>query len=210
MSDSQKLKNIMAANLKYQLKKRGLNQTDLAKDLNLPEMTVSNWIKAKTYPRIDKIQLMADYFNIKRSDLTEEKPTNIIELSPRTVKIPVLGKIACGEPILATENFEDYRYESADGLPSGRLVYLEAKGDSMSPTIPDGSLVMIREQNEVENGEIAAVLLNGNTEATLKRVKKQGKTIILMPDNPKYNPIIVNKENPAKIIGKAIRYTQDL
>lgn len=210
MENQKNLKEILADNLKYYLDRNGLTQTELASKLSIPEMTMSNWTKAKTYPRIDKIQLLADFFNIKRSDLTEERPSNIYAAKPQTVKIPVLGKIACGDPILVEENYGEYRYESPDRLPSGRLVYLEAKGDSMAPTIPDGSLVLIREQGNVENGEIAAVLLNGNTEATLKRVKKQGKAIILMPDNPKHNPIIVNAENPAKIIGKAIRFTQDL
>ncbi|OXS74168.1 hypothetical protein B1B04_10585 [Lysinibacillus sp. KCTC 33748] len=72
--------------------------------------------------------------------------------------------------------------------------------------IPNGSKVLIREQSEVEYGEIAAVLVNGDTEATLKRVKKQGNTILLMPDNPKHEPYIVDKNNPAKIIGKAISF----
>lgn len=80
----------------------------------------------------------------------------------------------------------------------------------MEPTIPDGSFVLIREQPEVEYGEIAAVLVNGNEEATLKRIRKQGDTVILMPDNPSHEPFIVTEDNPAKIIGKAIRFTQDL
>ncbi|GIN38493.1 LexA family protein [Heyndrickxia oleronia] len=200
----------MSKNLKAQLKKVGKSQTDLAKELNLPEMTVSNWVKAKTYPRIDKIQLMADYFGIKRSDLTEDKPENLYDFNSLTVKVPILGTIACGEPILVAENFEGYRYESADTLPQGETYYLKAKGDSMEPTIPNGSSVLIRMQNDVENGEIAAILLNGDTEATLKRVKKQGDVVILMPDNPVYEPIIVSEKNPARIIGKAIRYTVDL
>jgi len=209
--NSQKLKNIMAKNIKKYLELNGKTQTDMAKDLNIPEMTVSNWINAKTYPRPDKIQLMADYFHIRRSDLTEEKdPDNLYSLSNGFEYIPILGEIACGEPIYAEENFQGYWIEPKEHLPSGRLYYLRAKGDSMEPTIPDGSMVLIREQPDVETNEIAAVLLNGDTEATLKRIRKYNGTIILQPDNPKYAPIIVNENNPAKIIGKAIRYTIDL
>ncbi|MFJ7951287.1 LexA family protein [Lysinibacillus sp. NPDC096418] len=200
------VKLVFSKNLKYQLNKKGLNQTDMARDLNIPETTVSNWMKASTYPRPDKLQLMADYFKIKRSDLTEEQPTNLIEMQPNFVKIPILGTIACGEPILAEQNVESYMYEFADLLPAGNIFALVAKGDSMEPTIPDGSKVLIREQSEVEYGEIAAVLVNGDTEATLKRVKKQGDTIFLMPDNPKHEPYIVNENNPAKIIGKAVSF----
>ena len=206
MDKSDKLKIVFSINLKQQLDKRGLNQTDMARDLNLPETTVSNWMKASTYPRPDKIQLMADYFNIRRSELTEEQPTNLNEIQPNFAKIPILGIIACGEPILAEQNVEGYMYEFSELLPAGNIFALVAKGDSMEPTIPNGSKVLIREQSEVEYGEIAAVLVNGDTEATLKRVKKQGDTILLMPDNPKHEPYIVDQNNPAKIIGKAISF----
>lgn len=210
MSNAQKLKDILAKNLNYYIERSGKNQTDIARELGIPEMTMSNWVKAKTYPRMDKLQLLADFFRIPRSFLTEEQPANIHTISPQTVRIPILGAISCGEPLLAEENFIGYRYESPDLLPSGKLIYLQAKGDSMEPTIPNGSYVLIREQPTVEYGEIAAVLVNGETEATLKRVRKQGDNIILVPDNPKHEPIIINGANPAKIIGKAVRYTQDL
>lgn len=80
----------------------------------------------------------------------------------------------------------------------------------MEPTIPDGSHVLIREQSEVEYGEIAAVLVNGDTEVTLKKYTRQGDTVLLMPINSAHEPIIITEDNPARIIGKAIRYTQDL
>lgn len=204
MNDAERLKNIMATNLRKQLEKTGKNQTDISVDLNIPLMTVSNWLNAKTYPRIDKIQLLADYFRISRADLTEEAPSNLTPISPATVRIPVLGQIACGDPIDADENFSGYRYRSPEGLPSGKLYILEALGNSMEPTIPNGAEVTIREQPEVETNEIAAVLVNGDTEATLKRIRWQGETMILMPDNKDYDPIVVSEEYPVTIIGKAI------
>lgn len=126
------------------------------------------------------------------------------------VQIPILGEIACGEPIFIRENYEGYIYEPVESLPPGELYYVRAKGDSMEPTIPNGSKVLIRKQSDVDSNDIAAVLVNGDTEVTLKRVKKQNDAVILMPDNPNYSPIIINEHNPAKIIGKAIRYTFDL
>ena len=80
----------------------------------------------------------------------------------------------------------------------------------MEPTISDGSKILIREQADVENGEIAAVLVNGDTKATIKRVKKQGETICLLPDNPKHEMYIVNESNPARIIGKSVKVIRDL
>lgn len=203
-------RDILAKNIQDNLDKKKVTQTDMARYLDIPETTVSSWLNGLKYPRIGNIQKMADYFNVRRSELTEEKPSNLIELSQRTVRIPVLGKIACGDPILAEENYEDYRTVLAEGLPSGKLVYLEAKGNSMRPTIPNGSFVLIREQKEVENGEIAAVRMNGNEEVTLKRVKKQGNLIILMPDNSEFEPIVISESNPAEIIGKAIKVEIDL
>ncbi|GKV66735.1 MULTISPECIES: LexA family transcriptional regulator [unclassified Sporosarcina] len=210
-------REILADNLESLIQSRGIDQKILAEKIGVSEMTASNWVRGIKYPRIDKIQALAEFFNVKHSDLvtdqtliSEGKPSNLIEVAPPTVRIPVLGKIACGDPILAEENIKGYRYESPDMLPSGTTFYLEATGDSMEPTIPNGSHVLIREQPEVEYGEIAAVLMNGNEDATLKRVRKQGDTVILMPDNPAHDPYIITEDNPARIIGKAIRFTQDL
>ena len=130
--------------------------------------------------------------------------------SSNTVMVPILGTIACGDPTTAEENIEGYLEEPEDSLPSGTVFYLVAKGHSMEPTIPNGSNVLIREQPEVEDDEIAAVLVNSDTEATLKRVKHSGNIVMLMPDNKDYDTIIVTKDSPARILGKAIRYTTEL
>lgn len=200
-------------------KDRGLTQQELAKILKLAPTAVSAWERDANKPMMDKIAMMAELFGVPVTHFfdVEEKtpgsvnePSNLYKVSSRTVRVPLLGPIACGDPILVEENYEDYIEELEDSLPCGELFYLKAKGNSMAPTIPDSSFVLIREQPNVENGEIAAVLVNGNSEATLKRVKKQGEVMILMPDNSTHEPIIVDKNNPAKIIGKAIRVTQNL
>ena len=95
-------------------------------------------------------------------------------------------------------------------MPSGELFYLNAKGNSMFPTISDGSLVLCRQQPDVESGEIAAVLVNDDSEATLKRVRKLDETIILEPINNEYDPFIINKKNPARIVGKALEVVSKL
>lgn len=138
-------------------------------------------------------------------------PTNLIPINRASiVSIPILGTIKCGQPILAEENITGYREELSDRLPSGNLFYLRSQGDSMLPTIPEGSLVLIREQPTVEYGEVAAVLVNGDTEATLKRVKKQGDIVMLIADNPDYPPYVITKDNPARIIGKAVLVSTEL
>lgn len=202
-------KKVMSANIKEQMKRHGIDRNKLVNDLGLKYTTVSDWINGKTYPRIDKIELMANYFHVEKADLVERKPTNLHRPAGIT-KIPVLGQIACGDPITAEENIEEYRDAVADLLPSGNLFYLKAKGESMSPTIPDGAYVLIREQPNVEDGEIAAALVDNDSEATLKRVKRQQGLVMLMPDNPEYNPIVLSKEYTGRIIGKAIKFTTDL
>lgn len=208
------IETYFSRNLKYLRELKNVEQLELAQLLGRKSASsVSEWEKGTYTPKSGTLSDIARIFNVNleslmNSDLT--RPSNLIEVSQRTVRIPVLGPIACGDPILVEENYEDYRTVLAEGLPAGRLVYLEAKGDSMYPTIPNGSMVMIREQADVENGEIAAVTFNGNTEATLKRVKKQGGMIVLMPDNPSHEPIFITADNPVKIIGKAVKLEQDL
>lgn len=202
-------KEILSNNLNELIDKKRKSQADVIRDLGIPEATIRSWFNGEKYPRIDKIQMLADYFNVPRSRITEEQ-TGVMQRVSNLVKIPVLGLITCGEPILAEENIEEYREEIADLLPTGNIFYLKTRGDSMTPTIPENSYVMIREQSDVEDGEIAAVLVNGDEEATLKRVKRQGDIVMLVADNPSYPPYIITKDNPARILGKAIKFSADL
>jgi len=203
------IKTIFSDNLKRYMKIHNENATKLSDSINVAYSTVSDWIHGRKMPRSGSLETLADHYNINISDLTSSKFEMVPNVSD-TKPIPILGEIACGDPITAEENIEGYLYEPVDSLPGGNLFYLRAKGHSMEPTIPDGSNVLIREQPEVEDDEIAAVLVNGDTEATLKRIKHQGDIVLLMPDNPSYSPYIVTKSNPARILGKAIRFTTDL
>lgn len=128
-----------------------------------------------------------------------------------SVPIPIIGEIACGDPITADENIEGYTKEIFQKpVPKGTLFALRCKGYSMEPKIPNGALAIIREQPTVEDDEIAAVLVDGDSEATLKRVKHQGNMVVLMPENKEYDPIILNEENPGRIIGKVVHVSYDI
>lgn len=131
-------------------------------------------------------------------------PANIIPI-PETRKIPLVGAIACGKPILAEENIEEYV-----SIPKelGGDFALTCRGDSMiNARIYDGDIVYIRQQDTVENGEIAAVLID--TDATLKRVRILPDRIILEPENPMYDPLVYRGEemNNIRILGKAVAFT---
>lgn len=191
--------------IKYLRKRSELTQAELAKKLNVAITTVSTWERGGNRPLMDKIVLMSEIFNVPISYFFDEVTDDI-----KIVSVPVLGTISCGDPITATENVDEYQKEIENYLPSGSLFYLKAKGNSMFPIIPDGALVLIKEQATVENGEIAAVLVNGDEEATIKRIKRIGNEILLQPENNAYEPIIINKNNPARIIGKVVRVRYDL
>lgn len=201
---------IFAQNLQKFMDSKNIDRSTLCKDLDLKYSTVSEWLSAKKYPRIDKIELIANYFGIKKSDLIEHELRNsysdygIFPL-PKTKKLPLLGTIACGEPILADENIEEYIETPVD---ISATFCLRCQGDSMiNARIFDGDIVYIREQPDVENGEIAAVLIDDS--ATLKRVYKFPDKVVLQPENPAYEPLVFIKEeiNNIKILGKAVAFT---
>lgn len=207
------LRLFIGSKIKKLREKHGMNQDDLAKKLGTTKQAVSRYEKGDRQANQDILFALSNIFNVKVDYFFPEslsETSNAIKVTGKFIKIPVIGEIACGDPILADENIIDYHVEPADLLPAGNLFYLKAKGDSMEPKIPNQSLVLIREQSDVESGEIAAVLVNGDTEATLKRVKKQNGYLILHPDNSNYEPMIVDENNQARIIGKALQITAKL
>lgn len=219
------VENSIASQIKRLRKSRGWTQPQLADQLSVSKQTISNWETGIKVPRMGSLQKLADLFNVKIGEITNasiddndvskiNKPSNVIyplSDSLQRVKIPIIGEIACGDPITAEENIEGYTEETFEKpIPSGTLFALRCKGHSMEPTIHDGSLVTIREQPTVEDGEIAAVLVDGDNEATLKRVKHQGDLIMLMPDNKEYDPIILDKNNPGRIVGKAVHVSWNI
>lgn len=115
-------------------------------------------------------------------------------------RIPILGQIACGNPILAEENYIGYFTADDKYLDSDFCLY--ARGDSMTGAeIDDGDLVFIKKQSDVDDGEIAAVLIDD--EATLKRVYKIADKVQLRADNPHYPPIDLDGTQSVIILGKA-------
>ena len=205
---------MFAKNLRYLREKSGMKQIDLAHQLGRKSSSsISEWERGKYTPKVEIVADIAKIFNVDIDDMMNIdlsfQPTKSIEIK-QTRNIPVIGTIACREPILAQENISDTIPFPVELLPIGNLFFLKAQGNSMEPTIKEDALVLIRKQEEVENGEIAAVLVNGDTEATLKKVRKLGDTILLEAINEEYAPYLVNKENPARIIGKAIKVLNEL
>ena len=123
-------------------------------------------------------------------------------------KFPLLGEISCGVPTYAEEDRESYVLAGRDIRADFCLI---AKGDSMiNARIKEGDIVFIRAQPDVENGEIAAVLIEDET--TLKRVHKKSNSVVLMAENPAYEPLVYTNEelNSIRILGKAVAFQSDV
>ena len=156
-------------------------------------------------PTLGKLTLLSLYFGVSVDYLTGESSSRKNTAEPTHRSLPILGSVACGSPIFAEENIEGY--VSCANIPADFCLY--AKGDSMVDAgIRDGSLVFIKSQPTVENGQIAVVLIED--EATLKRVfyDKAKNRIILNPANSAYAPIIVDgaqvENGTVRILGKAV------
>lgn len=187
----------------------GLTLEEVGDYVGVGKSTVRKWEHGDIENmKRDKIALLSKILKLSpltfiTGEVEYGTPDNIIPL-PKTKKIPLLGTIACGEPILAAENIE--ALINADENLNADFA-LRCKGDSMiNARIFDGDIVYIREQPDVEDGEIAAVLIG--EEATLKRVYKYPSKVVLRPENPLYDDMIYSKEemNEVRILGKAVAF----
>lgn len=192
--------------LAYYMNLNNKNQTDLMNDLGLGSSTVSSWCTGAKMPRMGKIQMLADYFNIDKSDLLEE-PNSLGVKANKGVQINVLGKVAAGIPIEAIENIVDTEEISQKMASTGEFFGLKIKGDSMQPTICNGDTVIVKRQDDAESGDIVIALINGDN-ATCKRLVKYAEGINLISLNPAYEPMVFSnkdiKEKPVKILGKVV------
>ena len=191
-------------------KAAGLTQRQLADKIGVSNTSISNWENSFSMPDPDTIQHLCWALNVQPNYFFGAALSSIpgIIPMPEMRKVPLIGTIACGAPILADEHIEEYidipRHIQADFA-------LACKGDSMiNARIFDGDIVYIRQQDTVENGEIAAVLIDGD--ATLKRVRIHPDRIILEPENPMYDPLVYRNEemNTVRILGKAVAFTSTI
>lgn len=187
--------------------KNGLNQTQFGKRIFVTPGAVSQWEKGLTRPDTERLLLIAkefgvplDYFN-DTIEFAIDK--SIIAIRKRAV--PIVGTIACGTPITAEQNIEGYA-DLPDGIRADFA--LRCRGESMIPTFNDGDIVLLRQQPDVQDGQIAAVLING--EATLKHVYHEPDGLLLIADNPSFSPMHIKPADSeySLIQGLAVGYTR--
>lgn len=210
-----------ASRLSQALEARGMKAADLSKKTKVAEGTISCYINGRYEAKQNRVQVFAEALNVNPAwlmgydvPMDAERPSQPTQKAtippgfipmPKMVKVPLVGSIACGTPILAEQNIDGH----VDAPEDIRCDFaLRCKGDSMiGAGIHDGDAVYIHIQPEVENGEIAAVRIG--EEATLKRVYYDGTTLTLMPYNNAYAPMVYTgpQLEDVHIEGKAVGYT---
>lgn len=178
--------------------KRGMSQEELADLLQTTKQTISRYEIGDRKANQDVLFKLSEIFKVSIDDFFPPKDKRSVFAT-----VPVVGKVSCGNGIIAYEEIESYETVPADWVDGGEYFFARAKGDSMiGARIMDGDLLLIRRQNDVDNGEIAAVLIDD--EIVLKRVYKTDGTIILQSENPAYQPIVVKPEDAksVRIVGK--------
>lgn len=210
-------KEIFASNLKHLLDIHDLAQVDVAKAIGVSPQTFNTWVKGVAIPRMGKIQALADYFGVLKSELVDDNPPSLAEPQNKSfssagyVRIPVLGEIAGGIPIEAIEIRDDDDWEDIpqEWLNGGReYLALRVQGDSMEPRIHSGDVAIVKKQPVCDSGDICAVYVNGYA-ATLKKILKiPDGAIVLQSTNPNYEPKVYTADQqealPVVILGKLV------
>lgn len=196
------------------LRKSGKSEAEFTKGVGIYSSALSEWKKGKTKSYLKHIPKIAEFFGVSVDYLLglsvpDIDPTDVPDESKTGIRtIPVLGEVAAGIPIDMVTNIEDYEQISTDEFPAnGEYYALKIKGDSMDPVIPNGSTVIFRRQDYVDNGSIAIVCVNG-FEATCKKVIRRQDGILLKSLNPTMEPLFFSNSDieaePITIIGKVI------
>lgn len=182
-------KQIMAKNIQKFMDLNGKTRNDMCEALGVKYTTFTDWVKGNSYPRIDKIELMANYFGINKSDLVEDKdkviPFDTLEIPPQHL-LPVVGRVCAGNGTFAEQDIITYMPADAK-FSKDEHFFLKVVGDSMSPVVQEGDLVLVRKQRSVDSGSMAVVVVN-EEEGMIKKVEYTDDTITLSSFNPYYPP----------------------
>ena len=203
----------IAERIREALRLRGLRQVDLAERSGLSKGAISQYVSGKFDPKQVNLYLMANALRVRPDWLMgfdvpmEEAP--VIEVVPMkdSLCIPILGKVAAGEPIYAEGNVEGELLVDPDLSEGWPMFALRVKGDSMTPQILDKDIIIVREQAEAESGDIVVATVNGG-EGCVKRLQVYANALSLVSVNPMYEPMYFTAdavENlPVRIIGKVV------
>ncbi|MBQ7308010.1 MAG: helix-turn-helix domain-containing protein [Clostridia bacterium] len=191
-------------------KSKKITQNQLSKDLGVNQATISKWESDVSFPDYSTLIKIAKYYKVSIDYLLNDN--NNENQHQGGIKIPVLGVIPAGIPIEAIEDIIDYEDISYALSKTGNFFALKVKGDSMSPQIEEDDILIIKQQEDAQSGEVCVIML-GN-DATVKRIKKDVNGIWLIPNNPSHQPMFFNNSEisslPLKILGKAVEARRHL
>lgn len=200
-------KKIFSKNLTRYIEISQKTQKEIAAAIDVSPQTFNTWCQGIAIPRMGKVQRLADYFNIGKSDLIDDKPMPPFSTSSCGITINVLGRVAAGIPIEAIENIIDTEEITEEQARTGKFFGLRIHGNSMEPDIHNGDTVIVRQQDDAENDEIVIALINGD-DGVCKRLKKYENSIALVSINANYEPMYFSKDEvdlkPVRIIGKVV------
>lgn len=183
---------------------RKMTQSELAKKIYISQPAYSKYEVGTASPNPETLSKIADALDVSVDYLlgSGSQPAR-----PGYIRVPVLGRVAAGIPIDAIEEVIDWEDISAEAAGDGEYFGLQIKGHSMEPKISDGDVVIVRRQPDVDSGDIAVVLVNGD-DATVKRIKKSPQGVTLIPSNPAYEPMYYSNEEieslPVQILGRVV------
>ena len=188
---------VFAKNLKRYMELNNIDRYQLCESLGFKYTTVSEWLTAKKYPRIDKIEMLANYFGIQKSDLIEDVNSKIKSptITEDYTTFPVIGEVAAGYDHIAVEDWDGDTVDIPNSFLKGHrkdeFFVLRVKGDSMYPEYQDGDKVLVLKQPSLNySGQVGVVIYDGEI-GTLKRVEYvQGEDWMrLVPINPSFPPL---------------------
>lgn len=183
---------------------RKMTQSELAKKIYISQPAYSKYEVGTASPNPETLSKIADALDVSVDYLlgSDSQPAR-----PGYIRVPVLGRVAAGIPIDAIEEVIDWEDISAEAAGDGEYFGLQIKGHSMEPKISDGDVVIVRRQPDVDSGDIAVVLVNGD-DATVKRIKKSPQGVTLIPSNPAYEPMYYTNAEieslPVQILGRVV------
>ncbi len=191
-------KEIFSRNLRYYMTIHNKTRNEVCKDLDFKYTTFTDWYNGNIYPGIDKIEKIANYFKIEKSDLIEDTTKRKDKNT-----FPLLGLVKAGYNYLADENIIGYVALDNNIFDSENCFALKVTGNSMEPVLYEDDIVIVHKQEDIESGQVGIILID-NEEATVKKIVKHEDCIELIAFNSYFPPKKLYKDDKFKIIGRVI------
>lgn len=198
----------------------------LAKLIGVGKSAIGNYESGLRYPKKEQLEALADIFNVDMDYLTcrTDVPNRLLGDSTLplksamplndTIRIPLLGKVAAGTPLFNEGNIIGEEYVDPRMVADGSSLFaLRVSGDSMTPVLQNGDILIVREQPDADDGDIVVATVNGE-EGCVKKLKKYPDALALISLNPLYEPMIFSGEQvnsmPVAVLGKVVQVRHNI